>query len=59
MKKKKTEDEMFLNAVKQSRPREPMPRPVIFKDKTKFDRNKEKEELRKRKEEYEDEDQEY
>lgn len=55
--KKNSKDE-FLDAVKQSRPREPMPRPVIFKDRTKYDRNREKEEVRKQKEEY-DEDQEY
>ena len=49
--KQKTDDELFLDAVNQSRPRPLMPRPTIFKDKKKFDRNKLKEELRKEEEE--------
>ena len=49
--KNKTQDELFLDAVKQSRPRPLMPRPTVFKDKKKFDRNRLKEELRKEEEE--------
>ncbi len=47
MKKTKTEDDMFFEAVKRSRPRELMPSPKIFKDRTKYDRNRAKEEERK------------
>lgn len=45
--KKKTSDELFYDAVKQSRPRELMPSPKIYKDRTKYDRNRAKEEERK------------
>ena len=39
--------ELQLESIKHSRSREIMPRPVIFKDKTKFDRNKSKSATRK------------
>lgn len=52
-KKKKTADELFLDAVKQSRPRPLMPSPKIYKDRTKYDRNKAKEEIRREIEEEE------
>lgn len=48
-------DDPYLTAINQSRPRDPMPRPVVFKDKTKYDRNRAKEELREElTEEYDD-----
>ena len=36
-----------LNILKQSRERIPMPRPAVFKEKKKFDRNSLKDEMRK------------
>lgn len=44
-------DDPYLTLVKRTRPREPMPRPVVFKDKTKYDRNRSKKELREEVEE--------
>lgn len=35
-----------LDAIKHSRPRELMPRPTVFKDKSKYDRKASKRELR-------------
>lgn len=45
--KKKTDDELFLDAVKQTRPRYIIPSTKIYKDRTKYDRNKAKEEMRR------------
>ena len=50
--KSMTNEELQLLTIKQSRTREIMPRPVIFKDKTKFDRNKNKKSLRKEIQDY-------
>lgn len=41
--------ERMLLAAKQSRPREPMPRPVVYEDRTKFNRNREKAAMRRNK----------
>lgn len=46
-KKKKTDDELFLDAVKQSRPRDIIPSSKVYKDRSKYDRNKSKEETRR------------
>ena len=35
-----------LDSIKQSRDRTPMPRPTVFKDKTKYDRNAAKDDRR-------------
>ena len=54
-KKNKTTDELFLDAVKQTRPKHIIPSPKIFKERTKYDRNKSKEEMRREIEEEEQE----
>lgn len=38
-------EDPYLKIIKQSRPRESMPRPVVFKDKKKYDRKRSKMEL--------------
>ena len=52
MKNKDPKVERKLDLLKHTRPRDPMPRPTVFKDKSKFDRNKEKIKTRKEKENY-------
>ena len=46
-KKKSKEVQEKLDAFNHSRPREMMPRPTVFKDKTKYDRNKRKNDERR------------
>lgn len=46
--KKKTEDELFLDAVKQTRPRDIIPSTKTYRDRTKFNRNRANQETRKR-----------
>lgn len=45
--KKKTAEDLFHEAVKQSRPREPIPSPKIYRDRTKFNRNQANRETRR------------
>ena len=42
MKKKDSEIEKKLEILKHTRPRDPMPRPTTFEDKTKFKRSRQK-----------------
>lgn len=46
-KKKKTDEDLFFDAVKQSRPRDLIPSPKIFRDRTKFNRNQANQETRR------------
>lgn len=41
-----------LDAINQTRDRTPMPRPVMFTDKTKYDRNNTKDETREEEDEW-------
>lgn len=47
MKKAKKEKESKLDIINQTRDRTPIPRPAVFRDKKKYDRNAAKDELRK------------
>ena len=47
MKKKKNKKDSILKAIRQSRERAPVGRPTVFKDKSKYDRNKARQEVRK------------
>lgn len=46
-KKKKTDEDLFFDAVKQSRPRDLIPSPKIYRDRTKFNRNQANQETRR------------
>ena len=47
MKKKETKKDLLLKAIRRSRDRKPVGRPTVFKDKSKYDRNRAKKENRK------------
>ena len=47
MKKAKKSKETKLDIINQTRDRTPIPRPVVFRDKKKYDRNAAKDEIRK------------
>ena len=47
MKKAKKEKETKLDILNQTRDRTPIPRPAVFRDKKKYDRNAAKDEIRK------------
>lgn len=46
-KKKKTSEDLFYDAVKQSRPREPIPSSKVYRDRTKYNRNQANQETRR------------